>query len=233
MDRKAGVHGMRSRGWKTSTKVGIKRRGSTGVIAMTTRTMGMVLVAPLVSCHLKEKRSVAFERRENVSLGGRQGGKVTSDDDGGDMMETGTMTSTATNLASYFIAFDSDSGGDVIPGQIEAPENSSSPLQARRMVLVGDGAYPATTAGLVMVYTRVIASSKGGDIVVVVLEALKTSVVAMVGEIGENGEIRDDGDQTTSLTTVELVLVASPSAPAAVDTAAMVPGVQEKRRSCI
>ncbi|PBK86186.1 hypothetical protein ARMGADRAFT_1017453 [Armillaria gallica] len=84
-----------------------------------------------------------------------------------------------------------------------------------------------------MVYSRVVASSKGGDIVVVVLEGLKKSVVAMVGEIGENGEISSDGDETTSLATVELVLVASPSAPAAVDTADKVPGVEEKSRSCI
>ncbi len=47
------------------------------------------------------------------------------------------------------------------------------------MVLRGDGAYPATTAGLVMVYTWVVAYSKGGDIVVAMLEALKKSVVAV------------------------------------------------------
>jgi hypothetical protein len=62
---------------------------------------------------------------------------------------------------------------------IEGPGKSSSPLEARRMVLGGDGAYPATTAGLVMVYTRVVASSKGGDRVVAMLEALKNSVVAV------------------------------------------------------
>ncbi len=66
------------------------------------------------------------------------------------------------------------------------------------MVLGGDGAYPATTAGLVMVYTRAVASSKGGDIVAAVLEALKKSVGTVVGEIGENREIGGDGDQTTS-----------------------------------
>ncbi len=84
-----------------------------------------------------------------------------------------------------------------------------------------------------MVYTRVIECSKGSDIVVALLETLKKSVVAVVGEIGENGEIGGDGDQTTSLATVEVVLVASPSAPAAVDTAAQVQGVEEKSRRCI
>lgn len=54
-----------------------------------------------------------------------------------------------------------------------------------------------------------------------------------MGEIGEIGEISGDGDQTTSLATVKLVLVASPSGPAAVDTADKVPGVEEKSRSCM
>ncbi len=84
-----------------------------------------------------------------------------------------------------------------------------------------------------MVYTRGVASSKGADIVVAALDALKKSVFAVVVEIGGNWEIGGDGDQTTSLATVELVLVASPSSPAAVDTAAKVPGVEEKSRSCI
>jgi hypothetical protein len=54
-----------------------------------------------------------------------------------------------------------------------------------------------------------------------------------MGEIREIGEVSSDGDQTTSLATVELVLVASPSVPAAVDTADKVPGVEEKSRSSI
>jgi hypothetical protein len=85
----------------------------------------------------------------------------------------------------------------------------------------------------VTVYTQAVASSKGADIVAAALVELKKSVVAMVSEIGENWEIGGDSDQTTSLATVELVLVASPSAPAAVDTVGKVPGVDEKRRSCI
>ncbi len=101
------------------------------------------------------------------------------------------------------------------------------------MVLGGDGAHPATTTALVTVYTQAVASSKGADLVAAALVELKKSVVAMVGEIGGNWKIGGDSDQTTSLATVELFLVASPSAPAAVDTAAKVPGVEEKSRSCI
>ncbi len=138
-----------------------------------------------------------------------------------------------TNLGSKFIALDSGSGGDVLPGVIEAAEKSSSPLEARRMVLMRNGAHPATTTGSVMVYTRGVASSKGADILVAALEALKKSVVAVVVGIGGNPEIGGDGSQTTSLATLELVLVESPSAPAAVDTAAKVAGVEEKSRSCI
>jgi hypothetical protein len=101
------------------------------------------------------------------------------------------------------------------------------------MVLGGDGAYAATTAGLVMVSTQAVASAKGADIVVAVLEALKKSVLAVVVEIGGNREIGGNGGQKTRLVTVELVLIMSPSAPAAVDTAAKEPGVDEKSRSCI
>ncbi len=64
-------------------------------------------------------------------------------------------------------------------------------------------------------------------------KGLPTWRLAVERVIGGNREIGGDGDQTTSLATVELVHVLSPSVLAAVDTAAKVPGVEEKSRSCI
>ncbi|KAK0224545.1 hypothetical protein EDD85DRAFT_795985 [Armillaria nabsnona] len=240
--------GMRSRAWKTSAKVGALRRGSGRVIVKTTRNFDTVLVVPLVSRLLRKTVSVAFERQEKVRVRGRKGGgacELAADDDGGGTMHTGTVqTVHAVALGDHtagqvvateskaFIALNSGSGEDVLPGVNEAQEKSSSPLEARRMVLGGDGADPATTTGFVMVSTTAVASSKGADIVVTALEALKKSVVAVVGEIGGNREIGGNGDETTTLVTVEVVLVESPRAPAAVDTAAKVQGAEEKSRSC-
>ncbi len=116
---------------------------------------------------------------------------------------------------------------------IEAPEKSSSPLEASRILLGGDGGDPVTTTGLVTVYTQAVAPSKGADIVAAARDVLQMSVVAVVGQIGANHEISGGGAQTTSLATVELVLVESPSVPASVDTAGKVPGVEEKSRSWI
>lgn len=76
------------------------------------------------------------------------------------------------------------------------------------------------TTSLVTIYTTAVVSLKGTDIVAVVLEALRRSVVTVVGEIGETKEVSGGGELTTSLETVELVLSVSPSGPAPVYTAA-------------
>ncbi|KAK0243580.1 hypothetical protein EDD85DRAFT_947787 [Armillaria nabsnona] len=206
----------------------------------------MVLIAPLLCPLLKETVSVAFERRENIRLGGRKGRswlKATTvairwrrkpyTQSTPLRMVMILLVKVVATVYEAFIALDSGSGGDVLPGVIEAQEKSSSPLESRRMVLGGNGADPATTTGFVMVSTEAVASSKGPDKVVAALEALKKSGLAVVVEIGGNPEIGGNGDQTTSLVTVELVLVESPSAPAEVDTAAKEQGVEEKSRSGI
>ncbi|PBK85215.1 hypothetical protein ARMGADRAFT_1036510 [Armillaria gallica] len=98
--------------------------------------------------------------------------------------------STLTNLAAYFIALHSICGGYKIPRAIEAPEKSSLPLEARRMVLRGDSSGLAMTMGFVMVYTAAAAPSEGVNIVATVLDVLKESVVIVVGDNGEIEEIR-------------------------------------------
>ncbi|PBK59295.1 hypothetical protein ARMSODRAFT_1090881 [Armillaria solidipes] len=230
------------------------------VMRMRMRTIATVLLAPLVYHIRKRTVSVALERQEKVVLGGRRGGwayELASHDDGRHTNRTRTVTTvpvvavggeTAVSLvataldggkwtlspldAREGVTLDSFCAGDVIPGQIEGPEKSSSPLEARRMVLRGDGSDPAMTAGLVMVYTEDVAPLKGIDIVAAVLEALKKSVVTVVHEIGGNREIGSGGEQTATLATTEMVLVVSPSAPAAVDTAAKELGVEQKSRRC-
>ncbi len=116
-----------------------------------------------------------------VAVGCEEGGKVV----GGVK-----MTSTTTNPAAYFIALHSIHGGYEIPGAIEAPEKSKSPLEARRTVLGGDIGGLATRTGLVMIYTAAAVPSEGVDIVAAVLDVLKESVVVVVGDNGEIEGIR-------------------------------------------
>ncbi|PBK61677.1 hypothetical protein ARMSODRAFT_981249 [Armillaria solidipes] len=78
-------------------------------------------------------------------------------------------------------ACESDSGRHVVPGAIEATENLSSPLEARRVGVVGDGGSTTTTTGLATVYTTAVGPPDGIKSIASARNGLQTSVVVVVG----------------------------------------------------